>query len=50
MNKKLGMTRKCVLAAQADKWILGFIKRGVASRSGEVILPLCSVLMRFHLE
>jgi len=44
------MTHQCVLAAQNANHILGCIKRSVASRSREVILSLCSALVRSYLE
>jgi len=44
------MTCQCVLAAQKTDCVLGCIKRSVVSRSREVILPLCSALVRPHLD
>ncbi|GAB0184278.1 mitochondrial enolase superfamily member 1 [Grus japonensis] len=50
VDKKLNMTWQDMLAAQKANRVLGCIKRSVTSRSREVILPLCSALVRPHLE
>ena len=50
VDGKLNMSLQYALTAQSATQILGCIKRSVASRLGEVILPLCSTLVRPHLE
>ena len=50
VNEKLGASQQCALAARKASSILGCTARMVASRDREVIVPLCSALLRPHLE
>ena len=49
-DEKLNRNQQCGLEAQKANCILGCIKREVVSRVREMIVPLCSALVRPHLE
>jgi len=50
VDEKPNMGHQCALPAQKANNIMGCIKRSMASRSREVILPLYSALVRPHQE
>jgi len=50
IDNEINVTQQYALTAQKTNHILGFIKRSVANRLKEVILPLYSALVRPHLD
>ena len=50
VDEKLNVNQLCMLASQRADGILSSIRRGVAIRAGEVVVPNCSALLRPHLE
>jgi len=45
VNEKLDVSQQCALAAQKANCVLGYIKRSIARRPREEVLPFCSAVV-----
>lgn len=50
VHTKLTLSRQCTLTIKKSRSIRGYTRKTTATRSREVLLPLCSVLMRHILS
>jgi len=50
VDNKLHMTEQCAAAAKKANRMLGYINKSITSKDKEVVISLCSVLVRPHLE